>query len=454
MLIEGGQSGGGSDCWALASGAPGGWTLLSPIGAAVVPPARAQAAAIYDPIRQRMLLFGGVPNAYGDLTVWSLSLAGGPSAPPTWEALTTTGTPPGSPLYGIYDHRTVYDPVRDRMLVIGASMTEIPTLSLAGTPAWSTLAASGGPPQSLANASVIYDPVRDRLLMYGGSFSNFLEGVFTTGGLWQLSLGGPAAWSQVSTLGPPPPTRAAHTAVYDAAHDRMLVFGGFTNPTGSCCGGQGLKDLWQLSLAGTPSWTQLAPTGPAPGPRSTHTAVVDPLRSRMLIYGSAPTLPDTTWALSLEPGANWTPLLPAQTAPALRFRHVAVFDPHGDRLVVYGGQEYFNSSNYLGDLWQLRFDGVVSVPGGRPSALAVLGTRPSPAVGTLHVAFRLADATPARLEVFDLAGRRMWSRALGRLGAGLHEVTLLDAAQVHAGVYLLRIEQDGHAASARAVVLR
>ena len=45
----------------------------------------------------------------------------------------------------------------------------------------------------------------------------------------------------------------------------MIVFAGKATS-----GGANLNDVWELSLSGTPTWTQLAPAGspPPPGPYS------------------------------------------------------------------------------------------------------------------------------------------------------------------------------------------
>ncbi len=70
------------------------------------------------------------------------------------------------------------------------------------------------------------------------------------------------SWTQLSPTGVPPSVRDHHSAVYDSANNRMMVFAG---DDGSCSGG---NDVWVLSNAdgtgGTPVWTQLNPTGGPP----------------------------------------------------------------------------------------------------------------------------------------------------------------------------------------------
>src|SRR5439155_27020807 len=128
-------------------------------------------------------------------------------------------------------HAMIYDPVRDRLLVFGGvdlskpsfeSVNDVWATPHGGTPAWTAVAATGTPPPARYDHTAIYDPVRDRLIVFGGQ---------GTGGLlndvWALALSGTPAWTQISAAGTPPTGRAGHSAIYDATRDRMVVFGGF-----------------------------------------------------------------------------------------------------------------------------------------------------------------------------------------------------------------------------------
>ena len=104
------------------------------------------------------------------------------------------------------------------------------------------------------------------------------------------------------------------------------------------------------------------------------------------------------------------------------------------------GQEMF-----LGETW-------VDVP--RVAALALAGVQPNPAVRDLAVAFSLPDASPARLEVLDIAGRTMFERQVGALGPGSHVVNVAAARTLPAGIYLIRLTQGGRSLTARGAVIR
>jgi hypothetical protein len=80
------------------------------------------------------------------------------------------------------------------------------------------------------------------------------------------------------------------------------------------------------------------------------------------------------------------------------------------------------------------------------------GLRPNPTVGDPSVAFELTSADRAWLEVLDVAGRRVFSREVGSLGAGRHVLRLERG--FRAGVYTIRLVQDGRAVVARAAIMR
>jgi hypothetical protein len=99
----------------------------------------------------------------------------------------------------------------------------------------------------------------------------------------------------------------------------------------------------------------------------------------------------------------------------------------------------------LGEAW-------VEVPVAFQFALA--GPRTNPVIGDLMVAFSLPDAFPARLELFDIAGRRIAREEVGSLGAGNHVIPLRAGRKLPPGTYALRLTHRSRALVARVVVLR
>lgn len=102
--------------------------------------------------------------------------------------------------------------------------------------------------------------------------------------------------------------------------------------------------------------------------------------------------------------------------------------------------------------------GRIGARGAGCEPLPSLGLRvSSPTVrsnGALHVTFTLPTMAAARLELLDLAGRRLRSREIGTLGPGEHSVDLADGESLPSGVYFVRIVQGDQSARARAVFIR
>lgn len=85
---------------------------------------------------------------------------------------------------------------------------------------------------------------------------------------------------------------------------------------------------------------------------------------------------------------------------------------------------------------------------------ALHGTDPNPGRAGALVRFSLPDASPATLALHDLAGRRLWSREVGTLGAGEHVVRLADGAWLPPGSYFARLTRGADVATARWTTLR
>ena len=103
-----------------------------------------------------------------------------------------------------------------------------------------------------------------------------------------------------------------------------------------------------------------------------------------------------------------------------------------------------------------RFSILVPTHVGDPqgAALGLHGTRPHPArAGAgLAVTFSLPDRAPARLELLDIAGRRMAVREVGGFGPG-RRTTQLGTGRLAAGVYRVRLVRGGESRELRVVVV-
>jgi len=303
-------------------------------------------AMVYDPVRDRVLAFGG-GDGFGsnDLGPYVLSITG----TATWGGLLPSGTPPTGRRFP----SAVYDGKLDRVLLYGGFeygfinfFDETWSLSLSGTPTWSFLT----PAQSVAFArayhTAAYDSIGRRMIVNGGNGPSSVVYNDT----WALDLDaapGSAVWTE---LAPAPATRPAarsqaHAGV-DPQHDRMVLFGGYDGYDASRWG----ADTWSLDLSGTPSWTALDPNTDPPPRMAGHIGVIDPTAQRMLI--ALGTGPETnTWTRPLTHDENWH-LVPV-TTPDPRAGAVAFMDDAASRVVAFGGEA--SGRTPLDETWSYAF---------------------------------------------------------------------------------------------------
>ena len=338
ILVFGGSGDAGllGDLWELALNGIPTWTQLTPPG--FVPTSRADHAVAYDPQRDFMLVFGGWdhPTHFLEET-WTLSLDGAPR----WERLATNAGPTARK-----DAAVVFDAALDRMLVFGgidtAYRNDVWALALKPVPTWSQVTVTGTPPSGRRDAAMILDAVRGSALLFGG-----LDGTYRDD-TWELRLESAPKWERIAVGSPAPARRSYHAAVLDETARRVLVFGGYN--------GSILQDTWSFALAEGATWTRVAPTLAAPSPRLGHAGIYDPVSQRFVVFGGYDgTWRNETWALPLDDVHEWTPIVAAGPLPAARIRHSVIHDPVRHRLVVHGGQNAAQLS--LNDTWALPLAG-------------------------------------------------------------------------------------------------
>jgi hypothetical protein len=535
MLVFGGISGSSTrrnDAWELSLGGSPAWNQISPSG--TPPSPRNASGGMFDSARNRLVVFGGFTASVGRSNeVWSLDFSGSPS----WTQLLPGGTlPDGRTGWAVYDaprdrmlhyggvaanelwalsfsgspvwaqiapwgptpserywFAEAYDQPRGRLVVFGGKSVndvigDLWTLDLAPDGQWTPLVAAGTPPGARYVASMIYDPVRERAILFGGLANEDMNDV------WALSLNGSPAWTQLNPAGAPPPARDNHPAIYDPVRDRMIVFGG-SGP------GNNLADTWALSLPGTPTWSQILPSGTPPA-LARHAAIYDAVGDRMIVFGGLDNSFNPTngvWALSLGASPAWTALTPAGTPPPLNESQAAVYDSPFMRMLANVGNGIYELTLGEAPAWrQLDLDGdpmvgtfgqamvldpiaqrititgaVASQSGlGMPvrfvdlessvtgvqeaqarSDLAIAGIAPNPSHGPIEVTLSLPRSGPARIEVLDLAGRRVAAHALDGGATGVQRARLRLPESAPPGLYMICLRQRGRVVS-RPLVLR
>src|SRR5262249_38281130 len=376
---------------------------------------------IYDPVRNRLLLFGGFDFHWGEFLsyddVWALSLNGAPR----WTRLPTLGPSPSPRAL----HSAVYDPVNDGMLVYGgfaiqgvhAEPThELWKFSLRGDPAWKLLDAEGSSPP-LIGEDMVFDSSRRRMLVRtgGGNFD---------GATWELDLD-PLRWEWLPTEGGSTLGRGGESVAYDPVRDRLAECGG-TDPDGA------RSDVWSLEFsAGFPGVAAWILNSSIQG-SSAHFVW-------MCRDGAG-----TSATIERKSGDDaWSPLATVQadaegaiaftdTPPADRWRQ-------SYRVGVTKGGETTYSAPFEVQLQEVR----------QP---VLMGAYPNPSrTGSFEVRFQLPGPAAAPLEMIDVRGRVVWARDVTAANPGVETVHL--PTPPAAGVYLMRLFQDGKTSTLKTVVL-
>jgi N-acetylneuraminic acid mutarotase len=304
------------------------WTNLSPSGS--LPIARYGQAMGNDPTSGRLIMFGGCaenPDGAGtflnDLSAYDLTTN-------TWTELDPSGARPSARIFCTM----TYDPRSRRLIVFGGRDG---TTRLNDTWAydpigntWTELRPSGALPVARGGHAMAYDPSQGVMIMFGGRSG---EASFL-GDTWAYDPAG-NTWTELKPAGDLPPVRGQPAMAYDPTLHRMIVFGGWDLESE-------LNDTWAYDPAGN-TWTELKPAGGLPPVRAGHSLVYDPSRGLPIMFGGSAgpsqdvTCFSDTWAYHSATN-TWTQFDAFEgVTPAARTGQSLVFDPSGDRLILFGG---------------------------------------------------------------------------------------------------------------------
>jgi hypothetical protein len=279
------------------------WTRMSP---ATAPPARMQHAMAYDPVRRRVVLFGG-RSSYDIDPAFLLN--------DTWEwdgENWTNRTPAVSPSPRASSH-LVFDPTIGKMLLYGgatAGVSADDTWYWDGT-SWerktTTTTALGRNGHGLS-----FDASRNRAVVFGG-----FVGAGQRGDTWELASAG-SEWTE-RAAGAGPPARVIPTFAYDPARGVSVLFGGVDSAASNAT----LSDTWQWNGE---SWARVT-TECAPFSASLAMAY-DDVHDRVTIYTGEQvwTWNEVTWARMRE-----------ATPPDPRSSAGMAYDGVSEGMLVFGG---------------------------------------------------------------------------------------------------------------------
>ena len=375
----------------------------------------------FDAARDRVVTFGGfIPTGRTNLTH-----AFGPGAAiPQWTLVPTGPAPPPIPRYS---HVVAYDASRDRMMVFGGSASignctiAVDTYGLTfGSPTSTWAAIPAIPfPEGGMSANGIIDPIGDRFIVQGGAFGCRYPGGHPSGsaadGTWALDLAQPTAWTRLAA--PTESPGQVLDAAYDPVGRRMIAL-------------QFGAGLAVLPLdPGTETWQMIVPRGLTTTAVLSHAMEYDPGRDRFVVVRN---------------GGQVEFYLPTRTTvhstAVAEPRHIAADDPDLERTEPPG--ETLAAS---GDTFQEFAASTVT----RPAALS-LAVR-SPARGAITLAVTVPAGADARVELHDVRGRLLASRAIA---AGTNAEITLDARSLRAGIYFARLRQEREVRLTKVILTR
>jgi hypothetical protein len=369
-----------------------------------------------------MLLFGGADkdSVLGDL--WALELDG----EPRWTRLDPQGPGPGPR----YFPAMIYDALRDRVLLHGGgrdgtSLSDLWELSLDDL-RWTAIP-TGLYGLALERHGLVHDTTRDRLLVFGGWGLDGDVG-FSTSGVFTLDPKAPRSWRFLDGNGFGPDSRIAPSWLYDMRRDRVMAFGG---------GGfvQYRNDLWSLDFV---------PREPA---RAWLIGASSTAEGRATIVWQL----TNAWAADVERRPESGPWKNLGRIPADEDHRLTVVDTG-----LTPGSRYIYRMRPILDLAvpptydESPPEVSVTIPGGR--VLRLLPARPNPARdGEVTLGIDLDDTVGAVLEIFDVHGRRLWSRALDGIPPGRRLIR--PEVRLAAGLYFTRLSQGGARDAGKIVVV-
>ncbi len=356
-----------------------------------------------------------------------------------------------------------FDPDLDRMIAFGGGDDGVEFGDLwqgsFGNPLvnWVRAVAHGPAPSARIHATAVHDPVRRRMVLFGGFAGRAMNDV------WQLDLTvANPRWTPVAARGVPPAPRWGHTAVYDSRRDAMVVFGGAAGPSSEQA--HPLNDVWSLSFGDGDAWIPLATVGSAPPARYRHAALYDPVGDRMMILWGFDASGSRFDTATLEFGVTprWGNEVPEGFGPGDRMDAFAGYDPVFDRAIILGGivgSGPYGSRNF-NDAWAIDWNRADRSPPPLPvnrSTITFLGVGPNPSRGDVNIAFEVPGTTQVRARVYDVRGRIVRDLGERSFTPGRHLVSWDgrdDAGgRVSDGVYFARVEAGTTQLSGKLVLM-
>lgn len=263
------------------------------------PEARRLAGAAFDPVRDRVVLFGGFSNTGPFRDTWEFDGT-------TWRQISASGPEITSPTL-------VYDPPHNEVLMLGVDLTGTAVMHRLVDGAWERLNPTAIPP-CVVQGALVYHPLSGRVIQYGGLCATGFPASTTF--VWDKDGN---TWGSV----PASPSAGAvfgAASAYDPNRSEILLFGG------DSFGVRGetyrfVPDRWLFVQDAS-----------RPGPRTLGVFETDTIRNVIWLFGGQNESARFTDLWSYQNG-RWDRVV-APNAPTGCLAPAGAFDKDRGRLVV------------------------------------------------------------------------------------------------------------------------
>lgn len=298
---------------------------------------------VYDPLNERVLLFGGAVfedryTFFDDL--WSYDYATN-----TW-----TQIEDGSGPRGRFNFMMVYLPVHHQLFLFGGfsandrlSDTWIYDIT---DNRWFQIRPENSPsPRS--DAAIAYDPKNDVVILHDGYCRDDSHPQDT----WVFDFDS-IDWTQMSPEDSPQP-QYGHHMIHDTRNRMLVMYGGHWSTPGTSRHGYS-DGVWTYDYP-TDTWTKIDEATTPPG-RYWHNLAYDSDAGKMVVFGGSAggdLMRDDTWVFDASIG-TWE-RLDSEGGPSGRANSAMVYDTIHGKIILFGGLVEFGEPP-LGDLWVLDTD--------------------------------------------------------------------------------------------------
>ncbi|MFX0065550.1 MAG: Kelch repeat-containing protein [Candidatus Hermodarchaeota archaeon] len=268
------------------------WTALNP---ATKPSPRSQSSMVYDPVHQKVILFGGASTSGFKDDTWIFDYLSN-----QWTQVFPNIKPPAR-----HSHPLIYDSTTQKLILFGGyglddvllndtwvydytnnTWTEL-------TPTLSPIARYGHP--------MVYDPVIQKSILFGGN--TWTAGNQNDTWIYDYSSN---TWTKLA-FSTHPSARKWSSMVYDPTNHQTILFGGASGAEGY------LGDTW-IYQSSINEWSQI-PTSIAPSGRTLSALAYDSVNQQVILFGGREAIDtlDDTWAY--DPASTiWTVMDPASSS--------------------------------------------------------------------------------------------------------------------------------------------